>query len=301
MVRNTGELTATDVKVRFEIKEFSASGDDSEYFDAWESQLVDVPPTQGGNRFEITADWPGDEVPSSGHYCIRATLVAGAQDSDPSNNIAHSNFSGDFSSAASPASRGVATVQVRNPYSEKVTYDLQVNQTHEDFRAFLEHRWVKVPAGQTKDVEFGYEYSEDFPAKYDETPEAIDPFNLVSVQSQHIPPDVADDNRSAQPWKRGVQMRVMAGFKTAIETGSFDESSQYIESAVTRVHDGTPVDGGEVLITVSRSDGTTDTYRADVIDGEVAVPVDLTEWVEVDVQYLGLYPHNPTGIQTFTP
>lgn len=302
-VWNDGEKKATDVEVNFEVKKLNASEDKQTTVFKKTAGPKDVPlTTNGGKPTLFSVEWGKDKVPESGHYCIRAIVDGGAQDMNPGNNEARSNHKGDWSGSASPAKRRTTEVEVNNPYNQEVVYGLDLNQTHNHFRAYLEHRWVTVPAGGMRKVEVQYEYSGDFHSRYQED-QTYRPKNLVSVESHHVVPGSQGDHferESGEISTVGAQIRVFAGYSTQMEVEPFEEESEYIQAYVARERDGSGVREGEVLVIVERSDGSTDTYRDTTDDpGEFVVPVDLTNWSTVDVQYLGLYPDNPSDMQTF--
>lgn len=306
-VHNVGEKKADDVYVQFQLKDFNASPDNGgEVIWEGESEVKDVPVTHTTDPVEFKDDIPREKVPEKGHFCIEAKVKTDGVDMDNTNNLARSNHKGDWSGSASPAERRTTEVELTNVYSEEVTYYLNLTQTHDHFRAYLEHRWVTVPAGETRTVDVQYEYSEDFPTMYQEF-ENYEPRNLVSVQSHVIPPDTSYryEDGAGESVSGGAQIRVFAGFQTKQHVEEFTAENENIYVQVWRPHDGEGVEEGgveqgEVLVTVRRADGAIDSYRAEPYDpGQFAVPVDLQEWEEVDVQYLGRYPNNPTDIQTF--
>jgi hypothetical protein len=156
-----------------------------------------------------------------------------------------------------------------------------------------------VAAGETETIEVQYEYAEDFATNYAELQD-YEPQNLVSVQSHHVRPGASEDNHP-RPLTQdfGAQVRVFAGFKTDMDLREPNEEHESIVGDVWRLHDGSALDTGDTLVTVHRSTGETDFYREQVDNGNVEVPVDLTDWTVIDVQYLGMYPNNPTDIRRF--
>ena len=91
-----------------------------------------------------------------------------------------------------------------------------------------------------------------------------------------------------------------AELKVFVE-GSYNDVSESPSEWLASGETKTPVDGGEVFVTVHRSSGGIESYRAEVQNGLAEVPVDLSNWTDAYVQYLGLHPDNPTDVQEFTP
>jgi hypothetical protein len=288
-VRNNGEKSASGVEVTMEEKDFNASGHE-QFF-----ENVDQPKTKTvglSGETEFSFDWT---PPPGGHRCFRALIDGGYNDANPNNNVAHSNYTGDWTGAASPASREHREITISNPYDESVRYDINLEQSHPHFRTYLEHRWVTVRPGASKKVDVSFEYSKNFPKKYKEKTD-YKPENYIEVTTSHRPPEAS---RKEPRKKGGVGIKLYAGYQTDLEVEPFTEENNTIFGTVKRVHGQKNIDGGEAFVIVERYNGTKDFYRGSVQGGDFAISVNLTDWDKVKVQYLGLYPNNPTSFKVF--
>ena len=162
-VRNPGLLNARSVRVDFFVKDFTlGSGAETPLG----SDTHDVP-TGATVEFTSSVAWvppPLSAIPFLGirpHYCVVARIAEYADPVDPSireitrdNNEAQSNHTQLISVSASPSSREIGFVKVTNPLPAAADCRVQVRQTSEYARTYVEHAWVHLQPGEERDVMF---------------------------------------------------------------------------------------------------------------------------------------------------
>ena len=113
---------------------------------------------------EVTWTPPAASTTGTAHFCIVVRMPLYIDPGNPTiveltelNNVAQSNYSRFISSDASPAVRGLSSVDVHNPYDMETRFWVVPSQTSEFFRTYVGMQWLKVPAGATRTVEVMYE------------------------------------------------------------------------------------------------------------------------------------------------
>jgi M6 family metalloprotease-like protein len=163
-VHNAGSLAAKNVRVGLAWLPFTTSPGD------WgvlpDPQKQDIP---GLSTVTFTQDW---NVPAElkvddievEHFCVKASVDAYVDPSDPSNseivifnNWAQSNFDTATVGESSPSERRWTGVGVTNTLPDRSTYLTLAEQDNDYFRIYVGNAWVRLPAGQTRMVEVGYE------------------------------------------------------------------------------------------------------------------------------------------------
>ncbi len=163
-VRNpAGQLDAFDVRVDFFVKDLTLGG-------GREIPLgSDVHDVAAGTEVEFTSSvaWvppplsliPFISIPV--HYCVVARIAEYRDPTNPSvgeitrdNNEAQSNHTQVISTSASPSTRETGFVKVTNPLPVPARCRVQVRQTSEFARTYLERAWVRLGPGEERDVMF---------------------------------------------------------------------------------------------------------------------------------------------------
>ncbi|MEO6122729.1 MAG: hypothetical protein ABIR32_03405 [Ilumatobacteraceae bacterium] len=161
-VRNGGDLLCKGVVVDFFAVEFS-TGDGPMI--PIGSDTKDIAPNA---TTEFTTGWspPSD----AGHYCIvvrirlyQDPVLAGVVETNIFNNEARTNYTRFVSASASPSSRAVAQVALANPFEESTLVSAVVRQTHRMHRVYIDHTWLRVPAGENRMVQIFDEALYGFP------------------------------------------------------------------------------------------------------------------------------------------
>jgi M6 family metalloprotease-like protein len=251
-VRNSGDLLCKGVVVDFFAIEFS-TGDGPMV--PLGSDTRDIPPNA---TTEFTTGWspPSD----TGHYCIVVRIrlyqdpaLAGVVETNIYNNEARSNYTRFVSASASPSSRAVAHVGLANPFDESTIVNAVVRQTHRLHRVYIDHTWLRVPAGQSRTVQIFDEAVYGFPEadlfEGDITEELWGSDNKVSIEGWAERPFPADCG--APTLTGGAGISVGAGRAVVVELE--DVSVSYATGTV-RFLDGSAAPGGRVLVVARECD-----------------------------------------------
>ncbi|MGB3675099.1 MAG: hypothetical protein WA988_11715, partial [Candidatus Nanopelagicales bacterium] len=162
-VRNPGMVNAVSVRVDFSVKDFTLGG-------GAETPLgydVHDVPTGATVQFR-SGPWVPPPlsalspwIPFNPHYCVVARIAEYVDPANPAireitldNNEAQSNHTQMISVSSSPSSRESGTVKVDNPLDEPAMIRVQVCQTSPLARSYLDHAWVHLQPGETRDVRF---------------------------------------------------------------------------------------------------------------------------------------------------
>jgi hypothetical protein len=222
-VHNAGSLAAKNVRLGLAWLPFTTSPGD------W--GLLPDPPKQdipGLSTVTFTQDWdvPADlkvdEIDVE-HFCVKASVDAYVDPTDASNseivifnNWAQSNFDTTTVSEGSPSERRWTGVGVTNTLSDLATYLTVAEQDNDLFRIYIGHAWVRLPAGQTRMVQVGYESlagdaqrGGDFERAYGRGMEAP---NRVSFNSFVVRENPTHCSSKETVWGAGLHLRT--GHKT---------------------------------------------------------------------------------------
>lgn len=151
-VHNGGGLDAPGVTVRFKVLPFNTDDKDSErWADLGNPVTHEV---KAGQTVEFETQWSPDH---DAHFCIQAridryTPVGKPFEPDIDNNLAQSNYFKIESKPSSPATREVSFIDVHNPYPYAASALVEVAQDGDAYRTFIDHQWVHLEPGQTRQV-----------------------------------------------------------------------------------------------------------------------------------------------------
>ncbi|MER7010287.1 hypothetical protein ABT324_02510 [Saccharopolyspora sp. NPDC000359] len=252
-VRNNGDRACKGVLVDFFLVDM-ATGPAAEVH---VGTTRDDIPAFGTTEFSSELTLP---VKAFGHYCVvvrirpyHDPLEPEVVEVNPHNNEARSNYTCLWSIFASPSSRAVAEVQLTNPYDEATVVGAVVRQTHEHHRVYLDHRWLRVPGGESLPVQVFDEALMGFPG-VDDVAVAKDLFgraNQVSVEGWAEPPQSAVCGSPTLTGGVGIRVDSGRATRTLIESGT-------VEHAVGAVAfvDGSSGADGRVLVVVRETDST---------------------------------------------
>lgn len=201
---NEGNLDAPGVQVKFE---FTRSGVDENWNQIGSLVTNDVP-TKSRRTF-VSDLW----IPDSGavlpeqHYRVRATIVGNADgfyevpgsnppivEATKSNNQAHSNLQRMVSDTASPSSRIAQRLVIANPTETERILKVQVSQTNPLYRSFVEHSWMRIAAGASREVLVMSEFVGTDAGGQLHPDDRYEPNRLV-VEAYLLPDEVYDSTR----------------------------------------------------------------------------------------------------------
>jgi len=276
-VRNLGTIDATGVEVEFYVKDYNVGGTPPATFLGTTTTTI---PAGGTVTVQAPTLW---QAPAGGHYCLEVRIgpyskpVGGfmVDELTGTNNIAQSNYDDHTSISSSPASRETTTVKVTNPYAAPALIGLSIDQTRDDFRTYLEHRWLRMAAGETRTVRVMFESTRDVPL---EDPDRQTwAANHVSITASIFNP--LDPVVDSADILGGAEARVRHGWATRIDT--FDIEPPRAVGQVLRF-DGRPAPGGWVIIEFTDDRGgnlvRTSTTVAVNANGRFSATVPGTPW-----------------------
>jgi M6 family metalloprotease-like protein len=252
-VTNGGDMDAPGVWVDFYVKDYTVNGSDGTPILIGSDQQ-DVPAQQSA---EFSTEW----MPSAeGHYCIEARIRLYVTPGPNSvvevtelNNIAQSNYDRFISASASAHSREIATVEVHNPFNETVRAFLRTaKSTNPLFRTYLEHTWLLLKPGETRDVQVMFEYAFD---ANQPVPGPFEQFigipNDVSIVGTIELPNAEPEQVSAV--LGGVTAQIVRGRATEIVEFAYHSepgTKPHAEGLVRTLDTGDPVGGGKVILSL---------------------------------------------------
>ena len=203
------------------------------------------------------------------------------------NNEAQSNHTQLISISASPSSREIGVVNVTNPHAMPADCYVTVRQTSPLSRTYLEHEWVRLDAGEEREVSFLTEAMLGDPAL---RPYADERKHLAYRTPNSLRlTGVADTRLGCHgDVTGGAHVTVRAARATRFVR--FGNDGDVVFGRIVTVDDGTGV-VGEVLVTLRRNpDDARDeqVVQARAEDGwfRVVVP-DLQRGLVVQGHYLG--------------
>jgi hypothetical protein len=256
-VLNRGSKTADAVRIRVQWLPFTTAPG------PWKA-LPD-PPTQTipGHQHRIfSLDWlipPSVKIGAEEvqHFCVRVDVDRYVDPTDPAgseivvnNNWAQSNFSTDAAGHASPSERRETVVMATNILDRPSFHSTVVEQTSEYFRAYLDHSWRRLDAGQTDTTRISYETLAGDPLADGGFQEAFriasrerGLTNELSARAFLMPDRMFDGAR--ERW--GVELLVRAGISTVVR--QVHGWGELVTGLVTS-ENGEPVSGGDVRLVV---------------------------------------------------
>lgn len=282
-VRNAGRMNAPGVHVDVSVFDFTAGtpaqpqrvGDDTHDVPA----LTAVP---------FTTTW---RPLRGGHYCIEAR-IRHYQTPGPNsvieatefNNVAQSNYDQFISATGSPSTRERTSVRVHNPYDVPLRAHLRtVTSSSPLFRTYLEHTWVMLEPGESRDVAvmFEYAYTED-PVHVPELEAYIGKPLDVSIAALGHPRTAPRPTEVHVPLG-GVSVRVRSGAATRF--AQFGLDAPVVFGRVVAAETREPVTAGSVIVTVVRRRGQTDLHAPLLSEGRFSLHLD-GEWESVQAYFV---------------
>ena len=156
-VKNNSTAQAPQVRVNFAVKNYNVGGTPETFLG---SDVRDIGP---GQTVEFSTSWT---PPSQGHFCVVARIplyqvptALSVVELTELNNLAQSNYDRFISKTSSPATREVTSVEIGNPYAIPARIFLIGNQSNPIYRTFIEHQWVVLNPGETRQVRVMFEYA----------------------------------------------------------------------------------------------------------------------------------------------
>lgn len=249
-VCNSGDIDAPGVRVNFYVKDFTVTGAPETFLG---SEVKDV---AAGATVEFQLLWT---PPREGHFCIVVRIPlyqtpgpVSVVEMTEFNNVAQSNYSRFISREASPASRERTLITVENPYDKPTLIVLVGSQTNPYYRTYLEHTWLYLDAGERRKVSVMFEYVGE--PSFDLKDVALEEKELISLPNRaSIVAHVQDPRVSPRhpiDVFNGVDAEIVHGLTTEIVTFAVDQDR--LSGSVVVQRDGATVEGGKVILTVSR-------------------------------------------------
>lgn len=282
-VTNSGTMNAPGVLVDFSVFDFTANNSGKQPLKIGHD-AKDVP-ALATVPFQTT--W---RPLKGGHYCIEARIHHYQTPGDNSvmeatefNNVAQSNYDEFISRTASSPSREVSSVNLHNPYKVEIRVYLRtVRSTSPLFRTYLDHTWLRLQPGESKDVRvmFEYAYLKD-PAWVPSLERYIGRPNDISIsavaQCRTLPPSEAHVPLG------GVSVRVRKGRATAVTEIRYDQPR--IFGRVVTQDTKEPVSAGKVILTVITARTERSLTASLTPSGDYSFQVD-GEWDSAQAYYL---------------
>lgn len=246
-ITNLGALNAPGVWVDFYVHDYTLNNPGAQPFKIDQVQK-DVPAKQ---TVEFSTIW---RPVKAGHYCIEARIrhyqtpgINSVIEATEYNNRAQSNYDRFISQTASAPSREMASAKVHNPFSEPVRAYIHVaKSTSPLFRTYVEHKWLILQPGETRDVQLMFEYAyEKDPVWIPELERYIRKPNDVSICAIVHNHDELSQERIMLG---GVTAQIVKGRATKIEDFGLDYPVAV--GQVITVDKGDPVPGGKVILII---------------------------------------------------
>jgi hypothetical protein len=288
-VTNRGNLPASGVHVDFYVKDMTVNS--SGVKRVWIGDDRDDVPAQ--QTVEFTTTW----VPGKGeHRCIEAIIEyyrTPVAEANPYNNSAQSNYDRFISEKSSPPSREMASVTVHNPFNKRTRAFIRfAKSTSPLFRSYLEHTWLVLQPGETRNVQLMFEYAyEEDPVWNPALEQYISKPHDVSVYAVIQQPGGEPDQETVVDG--GATFRVVTGKATRF--GSFDIQSipivyppmEYPVGHIAAMDDESGVPGGKVILVVT-ANGEEEYHTTEVDESGVFTGDPLGDWDSVQAYYVPL-------------
>lgn len=308
-VRNPGLLNARTVRVDFFVKDFTLGGGAET---ALGSDTHDVP-TGATVEFTSSVAWvppPLSAVPFlhvNPHYCVVARIAEYHDPVDPTireitrdNNEAQSNHTQLISVSASPSTREIGFVKVTNPLPRAADCRVQVRQTSDFARTYVEHAWVHLQAGEERDVMFLTESLVGDPTWGTQTRERRD--RIYKEPNSVRLTGIADDHETCEGFVTGGA-HVLVRSARATRWVRFGRDGGLAFGRIEAVDDGSGCDG-TVLVTVW-PEGAPEkgvVRQGQAVGGDVRVELgDLDDSWLVQGHYLGSFDRSPCDSEVLDP
>jgi M6 family metalloprotease-like protein len=250
-VRNAGTMAAPQVRVNFGVKNYNIGG-------VPESPIgSDVKDIAAGATETFTAPWT---PPGEGHFCVTVRIPLYQTPATPPavsvvemtelNNLAQTNYNRFISADASPPSREVTKLEVGNPYQQRTRVFVQAGHSNPLYRTYVEHTWLMLDPGETRDVTVMFEYAPDNLTNKVFPPEKVKQYrklkkvpNKVAMLSRLEDP--GDEPRHKVDIMGGAQAEIVTGRKTRFER--FRTQSGRVSGSVVTVAGDSPA-AGKVIV-----------------------------------------------------
>ena len=286
-ITNHGRLDAPGVVVDFFVKDYTVNSEGTQPTPVGQDSR-DVP---AGDTVEFSAEWV---PPQEGHFCIVArvreytTPPAGSvPELFSGNNEAQSNYEVFSSESVSPASRETAMVKIANTFDVPARATVRiVKHTSPLYRTYLEHSWLHLQPGETREVRVMFEYGHGTETVTD--PNLFPFLEFPNDASIDAVLHVEDGDVEVQQFPLGgVNARVITGRGTKFDTFWHEPQDYEIGGRIVATGDHFPVPGGEVVLTFQTGSGPH--YVRTTVGPQGTFDVIRTEpWASVRAQYLGL-------------
>jgi hypothetical protein len=169
------------------------------------------------------------------------------------NNLAQSNYDRFISTTSTP-SREVTTMEVGNPYPVRTRIWINAGHSNPLYRTFLEHSWLYLDPGETRQIQVMYEFAPDHLTN-DVYPKELLPKyremlavpNRVAFASYIENP--RDNPRHSLDVLGGAQAEVVTGKSTEIR--EFVVRGRSVRGMVVTQEDEKPVPSGKVIVRVT--------------------------------------------------
>jgi M6 family metalloprotease-like protein len=298
-VKNGGNVLAPSVRVNFYVKNYNIGGAPEVFLGS------DVRDIAAGATVDFTTNWV---PPATGHFCIVVRVPLYVVPTAPSvvemtelNNIAQSNYDRFVSVTGSPSTREEAFLEVGNPYTKSTLVWIIGQQTNPLYRSYVDTTWLLLEPGEIRRVKVMVEYALD--PKSDTIPDDVRDFTPTIEKLQRIPNDLGmhtyaedpgDNPRHALELLGGAQVQVSTGRRTRFER--FGNDGNVVFGGVVTDDDGAPVDGGSVLVTVTRDLEAPEDYLAvpaNVEQGAFTLNIPWNDWKFTRAEFLPIHGLGP--------
>lgn len=252
-VKNAGGLNAPQVRCNFYVKNYNVGGTPEAFIG---TDVRDVGPNA---TVEFSTGWT---PPGEGHYCVIARIPLYQTPAVPPavsvvemtefNNIAQSNYDRFISAEASPPSREVTFVEVGNPYPIATHIFLQPTQSNPMYRTYIEHTWLWLEPGETRQVRMMMEFAPDNLSNGIYRDQDLRKYRPMMqkpnrVQAVATIEDPNDSPRHKVDTLSGVDMEIVRGKATRFQR--FIAEGPRVAGSVATVDGGQPAQGHALVRT----------------------------------------------------
>jgi M6 family metalloprotease-like protein len=273
-VTNRGDRDAPGVSVNFSVKNFNVGGV-PEFPLSGATQ--DVP---AGQTKEFSTTWfPSD----AGHFCIVARVPLYQEPTTQMvemtelNNEAQSNYDRFISSTASPATRELSTLEVRNPFDGEAMVRIIPTQTNPLYFTYVSPEWVLLKPHQTQRIAIAFEYGADSlkkQAAMSGNATYNTQMNGIIERYSKLPNQIVMRATITDPRVKnhysivnlgGAEVQVATARRTSFRR--FALSGSTVTGLVVTDDDNRTAPAGKVILTVRRPDGKLQDASFDVTSG----------------------------------
>ena len=285
-VTNRGALNAPNVWVDFYVTDYTVNRSGTQSLQTrigYDNK--DIP---ANKTVEFETIWMSGKA---GHYCIEARIrhymTPGPNpvlEATEYNNRAQSNYDRFISATSSAPSREVALVKVHNPFDKTTTVSIRVvKSTSLLYRTYLEHTWLKLQPGETKDIQVMFEYIDSKVTSWNPNLEQyIGKPNNVSIDAVIDEPD--GEPEQAPIILGGLSAQVITGRATKVTDFIFDPPKVYGRIKTVDTEDS--VSGGKVILIIKRNVEKIE-YQESEVSEEGFFSIDVSgNWRSIQAYYV---------------